>query len=128
MELRFHTEGTIEAIGDRRWRATDGDASVDIISGTAALGGRITSPDGWIRPLRLLSLVSQAPALTHLVTTVLVPKLPGRAAPETATATVAGGGLDVQVGADRIRFARTQEGWTVQSVSLGSAGGGRQGR
>jgi hypothetical protein len=129
VELRFHTEGAIEPIGDRRWRATDGDASVDIISSTASLSGRITSPDGWIRPLRLLSLVSQAPARSHVVTTVLVPRLPGRAAPETAAATVAGEGLDVHVGADRIRFARTQEGWTVQSVNLGSAGAaGRQGR
>jgi hypothetical protein len=124
IELRFHTEGTIEPLGDHRWRARDGDASVDIlVATTRSVGGRVTSPQGWIRPLQILSLASPAPARTHVVATVLVPRLPGGVVPETAAASLAGDTLDLQVGRDRIRVARSGNTWSVQSVAVGAGAG-----
>jgi len=124
IELRFHTEGTIEPTGGNRWRARDGGAAVDILIATGdRLNGRVMSPGGWIRPLQLLSLESSAPARSHVVATVLVPRLPGRAAPERASASAAGGTLDLQVGRDRIRLTRSENAWIVQSVTLGNTEG-----
>jgi hypothetical protein len=122
IELRFHTEGAVAKIGESRWRASDGGASVDILVATSdRLEGRVTSPQGWIRPLQLLSLASASPARTHVVATVLVPRLPGTDPPDTASASASAGTLELQVGRDRIRLARSQEGWTVQRVALGAA-------
>jgi hypothetical protein len=121
VELRFHTEGAVQKIADTRWRASDGDASVDILLATpGGLTGRVTSPQGWIRPVQLLSLSSTSPARAHVVATVLVPRLPGSATPDTASASLSAGTLDVQVGGDRIRFARSQEGWTAHSAAVGA--------
>ena len=122
IELRFHTEGRIETLAGARWRATDGDASVDVLLATPErLSVRISSPEGWIRPLRVLGMSSTSPRRSHVVATVLVPRLPGGPLPETASSRLSGEVLDVVVGADRIRFARSQEGWSVQDVSVGGA-------
>jgi len=124
IELRFHTEGIIEQTGGQRWRATDGDAGVDILLATSdRLNGRMTSPEGWIRPVRLLSLGGASPARAHLVATVVVPRLPGIATPAEASATRSADALDLQVGRDRVRVVRSPDGWTVQRVVLGDAAG-----
>lgn len=121
VELRFHTEGAIEQLSEDRWRARDGQAIVDVLAATPAPpAGRVTSPAGWIRPLQVLSLAA-SPATSHLVATVLAPRMPGSAAPESASAEVSDASLDLRVGRDRIRFARSQEGWSLQDVTLGGA-------
>jgi hypothetical protein len=126
IELRFHTDGALENTGDGRWRATDGDASVDILVATTdRLSGRMASAQGWIRPLPVLSLASTSPARSHVVATVLVPRLPGSAAPDQASAFASAGTLELQVGRDRIRVARMQDAWSVQSVALGGGVGPR---
>jgi hypothetical protein len=117
IELRFHTEGTIQELGYGRWRATDGEASVDILLATPdQVTARLTSPQGWIRPLQLLSLTSASPARTHVVATVIIPPVRGSEAPDTASASRSADALEVSVGRDRIRFARSQDGWSVAMV------------
>jgi hypothetical protein len=126
IELRFHTEGAIEKTGESGWRASDGDASVDILVATPdRLSGRITSPQGWIRPVQLLSLATDSPARSHVVVTVLVPRLAGSTAPDKASASASADALELQIGRDRIRFARFQDAWGVQSVALDSGAGSR---
>ena len=118
IELRFHTEGTIEEAGAGRWRAADGGASVDILLATTdGFDARLTSPEGWIRPLRLLSVSSTVPSRTHVAVTVLVPRV-GTAAPGGASASLSGDTLEVRVGGDRLRFARLQGAWTITSAAV----------
>ena len=121
IELRFHTEGTIDRVGDSRWRVSDGGASVDVLTpGAMGLTARVTSPQGWIRPLQLLSLASNAPSRTHAVATTLVPRIGGPEMTGPVSVTQAPDALDVAVGNDRIRFTRSENAWTVQSVAVGA--------
>jgi hypothetical protein len=120
IELRFHTEGTIEETGAARWRAHDGGEAVDILVATAdRVTGRASSAEGWVRPLQLLSIASHEPARAHTVVTVLVPRLAGIAAPGTASVTGAGDALEVQVGGDRIALEYRNDGWGVREVTIG---------
>ena len=122
VELRFHTEGTFTRTDDVRWRAADGGHSVDVLLATPQpMTARVSSPEGWIRPLRLLAFTTPAPSRTHTIATVLVPRLPGVTGPERASAALVADTLDVRAGADRIVFTRSDGAWGVQSVNVAAA-------
>jgi hypothetical protein len=125
IELRFHTEGDV-AGRDRQWAFMYGPGTIlDIYSPREnGLVPSIEHPDGWIRPVNVLSLKSGTPQTRHAAITVLVPRAdtPTPSSP-TVTATMSGLEIDVSIDRDRVSFTRAgtgeQAGWQIASVTVG---------
>jgi hypothetical protein len=119
IELRFHTYGTI-AGGSSQWTFTEGSALLDIVSPhEGGLVGSIEHPDGWIRPVNVLSLKAASPASRHAAITVLSPRRPDSKVPPTVTATITDARIDLAVDRDRVSFTHGSDGWSIASVVPG---------
>ena len=117
VEMRFHTSAAVQAIGTGRWRYEDGDSALDVAS-PQALVSAVETPQGWIRPVRVLSLKTPDAAREHAVITVLQPHRRGDPGPGETRLERSGDTLIVTVGRDRVTFQRAANGWRVQSAAF----------
>jgi hypothetical protein len=126
IELRFHTYGDVAA-RESQWVFMDGGSILDVFSPREnGLVAKLEQPDGWIRPVNVLSLKSGTPQTRHAAITVLVPRtgtVPSK--PPTVTATMSGLKIDVSIDRDVVSFTRgssaglEQGGWQIASVTVG---------
>jgi hypothetical protein len=70
VELRFHTYGTVTQVAPRRWQIRDADKALDLRVADG-MSASVETPDGWIRPVRVLSAKSPDAASSRALITVL---------------------------------------------------------
>jgi hypothetical protein len=111
IELRFQTYGTLTSPGPGLWQVADGGKTLDI-----RMPDRIDStaqtPDGWIRPVRVLSATA-GPAASHALVTILQPRLGGAASEARVERTA--DRIAVTIGSSRVEWRRTPDGWQIVS-------------
>jgi hypothetical protein len=113
VELRFHTYGKISGDEKSGWTfEQDGDA-LDLVPAMDGLEGAEQKPDGWIKPVNVLSIKSKEAAAERTIVTVLYP----RAAKEPHLPPVQiqrqGGKITVKIGGDEIAFELAADGWKL---------------
>lgn len=88
--------------------------AVEVISPEPArMRSAVEEAHGWIRPVLVLALTSAAPATSHSIVTILVPRVDGTASALPAAVERTADTLVVRVGRDRVAFRRTADGWRV---------------
>lgn len=116
IDVRFHTYGAAEQRGAGRWTFTQGASVLDIASPAEDLTSTIQTPEGWIRPVSVLDIKAPS-AREHTLVTVLQPHALGTSGLGAVSMQRHERDLIVTIGADRVRFERTNEGWRIQSVA-----------
>lgn len=116
-ELRFHTYGAAAEASPGRWTFEDAGQILDIATSSRDISSSIETPEGWIRPVRVLSLKTAAPAREHALVTVLHPR--SRGAPPLPGVTVnrTDAEIIVTIGSDRVTFRSGADGWRIGGVS-----------
>jgi hypothetical protein len=115
-ELRYHAYGSIEAGGPGRWTVTADTAALDVaVWSDGPIAGSVEHPDGWIKPVNVLSL--QAPAARErAVVTVLYPRLAADPKLDAVSGREANGRIEIAVGGRRVSFVRGADGWKTEGV------------
>lgn len=116
-EQRFHTYANVSE-KNGRWTFEEKSAALDVIPATLnGLSAEIQKPDGWIRPVEVLSVKTKSPATTFLAATVLYPR-DAKAAPYGAVLWKASGtAATLTVGSDTIEFEHSdKDGWRAKRV------------
>ena len=113
VELRFHTYAKISGGAGNGWTFEQDGAALDIVPGSAGLEAQEQSPDGWIKPVKVLSLKSKEAAAEHALVTVLYPRASKDAHAPPVQCQRQGGKLSVKIGADEVGFELSGEGWKL---------------
>jgi hypothetical protein len=113
IELRFHAYGTIRQSAPGRWTSEDSGRALHV-SAPGGVSGAVETPDGWIRPVRVLSLKTPQPAREHALVTILQPQAGG--GPGDVQVQRNNDDLVVTIGGDRVTFRRAADGWRIQTV------------
>ena len=116
VELRFHTSARIQELSRGRWRYEDGENALDL-SSPQELTSSVETPEGWIRPVRVLSLKTASAARDHAIVTVIQP-LPAGAAAREVRVRRSGNDLVVSVGRDRVSFRLAADGWQASGAEF----------
>lgn len=111
VELRFHTYGTVKQSGPDVWEIADGGNLLQMTT-SQNVTGSVESPDGWIRPVRVLSLKGSEAAMDQAFVTVIQPRTGAPAPPVRMTR--AADHIDVNVGDVHTRWSKTENGWLAQ--------------
>ncbi len=121
IQLRFHTYGDMRQAGSGPWTLAQGGGVLDVAAASAEgpLDAAVETPEGWIRPVKVLTLTASAPRTRHAVATLLRPHAKGTPSAGGVRVSRTESRLDVAVGADRVHFEMTPEGWRIASVSSG---------
>ncbi len=115
VELRFHTYGTISETKRNRWLFEQDEAALDIVLATDNVTGTVEKPDGWIKPVNVLSVKSKVPASTHSIVTVFYPRLKSGEPCGPVVMEKLGGVVYATIGADTFAFEwSVEEGWVVK--------------
>lgn len=110
VELRFHTYGEIARPSPQKWRFTEAGGNELDVTLPDPLVGTIETPDGWIRPLRVLSVKAE-PATEHAIVTVLQPRLDGVTSGANMGVMRKDDEIIVTLGSRSVRWRKTAEGW-----------------
>jgi oligo-alginate lyase len=117
IELRFHTYGEVKGKDGVAWTLSEQAADLDIV---ALSGDRLEAsaeqPEGWIRPVNVLSFKSARPAARHLIATVLHPRTAGQPGVAAVKADFGRRQTTISVGKDQVIFVASPDGWRVGSV------------
>jgi hypothetical protein len=111
VELRFHTYGAVAHVAPGEWQVAEGDKTLDVRV-PARLSAAVETPDGWIRPARVLSAKSSEPASSHALITVLQPRTAGGTVNDVEVRQT-NDEIVVTVGRDRVRWRKTEDGWQI---------------
>jgi hypothetical protein len=111
VELRFHTYGSVESRAPGRWQITDSSRVLDVRT-PEGLTVTTETPDGWIRPVRVLSAKAAELATARTLVTVLQPLATGANA-RGVRVDQAGDRITVTVGSSRVQWRRTPDGWQL---------------
>jgi hypothetical protein len=114
VELRFHTYGSIVEAAPNRWQIVAGDHVLDMQT-PEGLTAAVEIPDGWIRPVRLLSVTSNELSRARALVTVLQPRSTTTSAGEVRIERT-DDQIAVSVGSSRIRWRRTADGWQIAGM------------
>ncbi len=119
VQLRFHTYGEVGQGNPGSWTFAQANGELDIASSAAdgPLVAAVETPQGWIRPVRVLTFTASEPRAQHAIVTVLRPHAKGISGAGGLRVSRSGSGLDVAVGSDRLQFQMTPDGWRISSVS-----------
>jgi hypothetical protein len=118
LELRIHTYGKVTGPAEDAFTFVEAGRALDVaFLSTSDLDSQIESPDGWIKPVKALSVRSREPRTSWAVITVLYPRREEDPALGPVDLSANGSLLDVAVATDRVRFVRTTEGWQIDSVA-----------
>lgn len=115
-ELRFHTYAGAREAAPRRWTFGEGEHVLDILSPSAGLDGSIASPEGWIRPVRVLRLEAPEGARDRALVTILHPRRRDAAPLGPVHVRRSDTAIVVTVGSDRISFRNDGDGWRIAGV------------
>ncbi len=113
VELRFHTYAPIQTLSRNRLYNVIQQTSASLMIHTwGDLHADIEAPEGWIRPVSVLSLKEVEPAADRALVTVLQPDRPGatRLGVEMSQAAEQ---ITVTVGPTRVHWRKTAEGWHI---------------
>lgn len=113
IELRFHTYGKISGDAASGWTFEQDGAALDIVPVMDGLEAAEEKPDGWIKPVNVLSLKSKEPSAESAVVTVLYPRSAKDAHAPAVQSKREGEKLTVKVGGDEIRFEAGGDGWKL---------------
>ncbi|HEV3486805.1 MAG TPA: heparinase II/III family protein, partial [Vicinamibacterales bacterium] len=116
VELRFHTYGSVEERAPRWWTFLDAPHMLDVIPGPGVTAS-VESPDGWIRPVRVLRLRTTDAARDHALITVLHARRADVPPPSPVEVRQTDGEIVVMVGTDRVSFKNSAHGWEIARVS-----------
>lgn len=116
VEVRFHTYGAAEERAPRWWTFHDAPYMLDIVPGPA-VAASLEAPDGWIRPVRVLSMKTTEPARDHALVTVLHARRSDNAPPSPVEVRRTDAEIVVAVGGDRVTFRNAAHGWAIAGVS-----------
>ncbi len=111
VELRFHTYGAVESRAPGRWQIADANGVLDVRT-PEGLTAATESPEGWIRPVRVLSVKAAEPATARALVTVLQPLAKGATARDVRVEQTADR-ITVTAGSARVQWRRTAGGWQV---------------
>ncbi len=115
-ELRLHSYGAFTPDGDGRFTVAQDAAALDIaVSGAGALSASVEHPDGWIKPVSVLSVKAAAAAEQALVT-VLFPRAASAPKPSAVSVRRTKDRIEVDAGGRRIVFTRGDDGWKTRSA------------
>lgn len=110
VELRFHTYGAVAPAAGGTWRVADAGRALDLTV-SRALTANVETPDGWIRPVRVLSLKSSQPSTEHALVTVIQPRVEGATSGRDVDIRQTDSEIAVTVGTRRVAWRKTAEGW-----------------
>lgn len=113
VELRFHTYGTLTEVAAGTWRIADGGQEIEMTT-PRPLSATAESPDGWIRPVRALSLRSSTPAPAHALVTIIQPRSNGVASGGTIRVEQSDAEIIVTSDRGRVRWRKSANGWEIQ--------------
>jgi hypothetical protein len=108
VELRFHTYGSIAQMAPGRWQIVDADHVLDVRT-PQGMNASVETPDGWIRPVRVLS-VKSAEAAARALITVLQPTVKA----DDVHVRQTNDAIVVTVGKDIVRFRKSGDGWRIE--------------
>jgi hypothetical protein len=94
-----------------QWVVMDGDHALDIRTPDGLIATAET-PDGWIRPVRVLSVKASEPAATHAVVTVLQPRTGTMPSPD-AQVEQTSDRITVTIGSTRVEWRNAADGWQI---------------
>ena len=114
IELRFHTYGKVTEPKPGRWLFEQDDAALDIAIPMENLTASVEKPDGWIKPVNVLSIKSKAPATSHLSAVVFHPRTKSEEPCAAVSLQQTEKELSISVGADTVHFIPSTEGWVVK--------------
>ncbi len=110
VELRFHTYGTIAEAAPRKWRFTESGGNELELTMPGSTAARIETPDGWIRPVRVLSVKAE-PSTEHAIVTLIQPRIDGVTSGGTVAVAQKDEEIVVTLGASRVRWRKASDGW-----------------
>ena len=116
-ELRFHTYGVVQEVAPGHWRFEEARSVLDVASApTQRLSSTVEIPEGWIKPVRVLSLKTPQAAREHALVTVLQPHAQDAPGLDQVQVRRSDQGLVIAVGPDQVRFHMAMDGWQIKSV------------
>ena len=122
LELRFHTYGTVASTEQAGWTFEQDHAALDVIPALGEFSTEVQTPEGWIKPVHVLSLKTKEAVSELQAVTVLYPRAGtgARAGTEARIAAVSGERrgelIIVMAGTDQIEFELKEKGWQIRSV------------
>jgi hypothetical protein len=117
IELRFHTYADIDSSSNNRWTFKEKDAALDIVSvPEGKLKAEVERPDGWIKPVKVLSLKTKDSLNEHRIVTVLYAHPNSTKSLGKVSAIESNKELKVSVDNDQILFKKETEGWMIKEV------------
>lgn len=111
VELRFHTYGAVTALSRNRWQIADFGHMLDVTMPGNLVSG-VENPEGWIRPVRVITGKSPDPATSYALVTVLQPRNEGQPSPIPDVRRTESE-IFVTVGNDRVRWQKRPDGWEI---------------
>jgi len=118
VELRFHTYGKVLSEGPERWKLSQDQAELDVVPAfREELEARTEAPEGWIKPVSVLSFMTPR-SDNHMIVTLLHPHAAGTRSLGPVGGHHEKGGLTITVGADQLHFEHSSDGWRVSRVQL----------
>jgi hypothetical protein len=116
-ELRFHTYGVVQEVAPGHWRFEEARSVLDVASApTQRLSSAVEMPEGWIKPVRVLSLKTPQAARDHTLVTVLQPRAQDSPGLDQVQVRRSDHDLVIAVGLDHVRFHWAMDGWQIESV------------
>lgn len=115
VELRFHTYGVLQQVARDRWRSEDSGSVLDVVV-PQPLVSAVETPEGWLRPVRVLSLKTLQAERAHALVTVLQPHATDAGRPGQVRMHRTTDQLVITVGRDRVTFHYAPDGWRIQRV------------
>jgi hypothetical protein len=116
-ELRFHTYGIVQKIAPGHWRFEQARSVLDVLCApTQRLSAAVETPQGWIKPVRVLSLKTPRAAREHTLVTVLQPHANDAPGLDHVEVRRSDQDLVISVGPDQVRFHQAGDGWQIKRV------------
>jgi hypothetical protein len=116
-ELRFHTYGIVQKIAPGHWRFEQARSVLDVLCApTQRLSAAVETPQGWIKPVRVLSLKTPRAAREHTLVTVLQPHANDAPGVDHIEVRRSDQDLVISVGPDQVRFRKAGDGWQIKRV------------
>jgi hypothetical protein len=112
IELRFHTYGKVSEAKTGRWTFEQDNVALDVLIATPNLDAQIEKPDGWIKPVNVLSIKAKE-AAAHVCATVLYPRKNNEPPCGDATIKQSDKEIVLTLEGSTARFVLTEKGWDV---------------
>jgi hypothetical protein len=116
VELRFHTYGKISGDAKSGWTFEQDGGALDLVPAMDGLEASEQHPDGWIKPVNVLSIKGKEAAAERAIVTVLYPRATKEPHVPLVQIQRQGGKITVKIGGDEVAFELAADGWKLVSV------------